>query len=111
MPAGVLSDRKEDRLGALVGERLEHGGGVARPWAVVERQHDLMVAQKVVSLEMLAPENRTAGRVNFDRAGDAERVWIVTFCRSRRRRCRRAGTARLRGGLRQLRAGEPCRRG
>ena len=79
MPAGVLADREEQRLGALVGQRLEHALGVARPRAVVERQHDLVVAQEVVGLEVLEAEAGAAGGVDLDHALDAERIRIVTF--------------------------------
>jgi hypothetical protein len=43
----MLADREEHRLGAFVGERLEHGGRVDRPRAVIEGQHDFLVGQKV----------------------------------------------------------------
>ena len=83
MPAGMLADREEQRLGALVGQRLEHGRRVARPRAVVEGQHDFFVAQEVIGLEVLEAEAGAAGGVDLHHAGDAERVRIVAFCRRR----------------------------
>ena len=80
MIAGMLADREEHRLGALVGQRLEHALGVARPRAVVEGQHDFLVAQEVIGLEMLEAEAGAAGGVDLHHARDAERVRIVTFC-------------------------------
>ena len=77
---GVLADREERRLDALVGQRLEHGRR-GRPGAVVEGQHHFLVAQEVVLAEMLEAEARTAGGVDLDRAGDAERVGIVALGR------------------------------
>ena len=91
---GVLADRKEDAVGAFVGERLQHGGRVHRPWAVVESQHDFLVAQEVKLLEMLEAEAGAAGGVDLDGAGDAERVGIVAGRTGPRGRCRRGGTAR-----------------
>ena len=90
MPAGVLADREEHRLGALIGERLEHGRRVARPRAVIESEHDLVVAQEVISLEMLEAEARAAGGVNLHDARNAEGIRVVTFGRSGRWRCRRS---------------------
>ena len=77
----MLADREEDRLDAFGGQRLEHGRR-GRPRAVVEGQHDFVVAQEVVLLEMLEAEARTAGGVDLDRAGDAERI---RDCRTSRR--------------------------
>ena len=77
MPAGVLSDREKERLGALIGERLQHGRRMPWPWTVVESEHDFVVAQEVVGLEVLEPETRAAGGVDFDHARDAECIRIV----------------------------------
>ena len=44
---GVLADREEHRLGALVGQRLEHRRRIVRPRAVVEGQHHFVVAQEI----------------------------------------------------------------
>ena len=52
-------------------------GVLHRPRAVVERQHDFLVAQEVEVLEMLEAESRTACGVDLDGAADAERVRIV----------------------------------
>jgi hypothetical protein len=66
VPPGVFSDRKKDCLGALIGERLEHGRRMTRPRAVIEREHDFFVAQEIISLEVLKTEARSAGRVDFN---------------------------------------------
>jgi hypothetical protein len=77
MPSGVLSDRKKDCLGALLGERLEHSRRMTRPRAIVEREHDFLVAQEVIGLEVLKTEARAAGGVDFDNPRHAERVRII----------------------------------
>ena len=98
---GVLADREEDRLDAFGGERLEHRRR-GRPRAVVEGQHDLVVAQEVELLEMLEAEARAAGGVDLDRAGDAERIRIVALGRrtSRRRQERAARRGAEQAGAR-----------
>jgi hypothetical protein len=68
-PSGVFADLKEGRFDAIVLERLQNHRRVFRPRAVVEGEHDFFVAQEVVLLEMLGPEGRTAGGVDFDDAG------------------------------------------
>ena len=77
MPRRVLADLEEGRLGAIVGQRLEHHRRVVRPRAVVEGQHDFLVAQEVVLLEVLGAEGRAAGGVDLDDARDAERIGIA----------------------------------
>src|SRR6185437_15237428 len=76
MPAGVFTDREKHGLGALIGERLEHALGIARPRAIVESQHDLVVTQEVVGFEVLEAEARTASGIDLNRTLDAERVRI-----------------------------------
>jgi hypothetical protein len=76
MVGGVLADREEQRPGALVRERLEHGGCIGRPWTVVEGQHHFLVGEKVELLEMLKAKARAAGGVDLDHPADAERVGI-----------------------------------
>ena len=76
VPHGVLADGEEDAGGAFVGQRLQHGRGVHRPWAVVEGQHDFLVGQEIQLLEMLEAESRPAGGVDFDHPADAERIGI-----------------------------------
>ena len=78
MPPGVFSDREKERLGALIGERLQHGRRMPWPWTVIEREHDFFVAQEVVGLEVLEPETRAACGVDFNHARDAECVRVVT---------------------------------
>ncbi|MGY4381217.1 hypothetical protein ACVWZ3_008856 [Bradyrhizobium sp. i1.3.6] len=113
----VLADREEKTLGAFIPERLQHRGRVDRPRTVVEGQHDLLVGEEVELLEMLEAEAGSAGGVDLDHAGNAQRVRIGTgrpllhrHGRSGRRRrclsnCRRPGRDR-RGGLDVILGGE-----
>ena len=78
MPHRVLADLEERRLEAIVGQRLEHGGRVVRPRAVVEGQNDFLVAQEIILLEMLEAEAGTAGRVDLDDARKPHAAGLVT---------------------------------
>src|SRR5581483_8432827 len=100
---GVLADREERRLHTLVGQRLEHRRG-GRPRAIVEGQNHLVVAQEVVLLEVLEAEAGTAGGVDLDRAGDAQRVGIGAF-RGSDRGGGRSGSRDRGSGRRQRRTG------
>jgi hypothetical protein len=60
---------------------LVHCGRIHRPRAVVESQHDFLVLQEVVSLEVLETETRPARRIDLDHARNAERVRIVALRR------------------------------
>ncbi len=91
----VQADREEDRLGAVGGERRQHHLGVLRPGPVVEGQHDLALAQKVVALEMLEAEARAAGGVDLHGAGNAERVGIAGARHRGGRRSARPAAGRL----------------
>ena len=82
---GMQADREEDRLGAVRGQRGEHVRRVLRPGAVVEGQHDLAFAQKIVALEVLEAEAGPAGGIDLDRAGDAQGVGIAAGGWGRRR--------------------------
>ena len=62
----MLSDRKKEGLGALIGERLEHSRRMTRPRTIVEGEHNFLVAQEIISLEVLKAEARPAGRVDFN---------------------------------------------
>ena len=107
MPACVLADLEEGGLQAFVGQRLEHGRRVARPGTIVEGQDDFLVAQEVILLEMLKAEAGTAGRVDFDDAGQPHAARLIArrnggHRRRRLRLCRggaRSGRRR-RGRLR-----------
>src|SRR5262249_26853756 len=77
VPTRMLADRKEKRLGALVGQGLEYGRCMSGPRAVVERQDDFMVTQEIVSLEMLEAEAGSARGVDLDNAGNSEGIRIV----------------------------------
>ena len=81
----VLADREEHRLGAFVGQRLQHRRR-GRPRTVVEGQHDLLVGQEVELLVLQEAETRSARGVDHDGAADAERIGIGAgrFCRRRR---------------------------
>src|SRR6185437_3279295 len=98
MPAGMLANREKQRLGTLIGERLEDAGRIARPWAIVESQHDFMIAQEVVSFKMLETETRAAGGVDLHHARNAERIRIIA---GRRRGCRSGGWSGGRRGHRR----------
>src|SRR5207249_1380179 len=74
MPERVLADGEERRLDAMRGERAQHRGRGGRPRAVVEREHDLALAEKVVLLEVLEAEARAAGGVDLDHPRSAERA-------------------------------------
>src|SRR5262249_55520969 len=67
---GVQADREEDRFGAVRLERRQHRRRVLRPGAVVEGQHYLAFAQKIVGLEVLEAEAGPARGVDLDDAGD-----------------------------------------
>jgi hypothetical protein len=77
LPHRVLADRKEDCLGAVLGEGGEHSRRAARPRPIVEGQHHLAGLQEVVALEVLESETRSAGGVDLDHPPDAERVGIA----------------------------------
>src|SRR3974390_1428906 len=75
----VLADGEEHCLGAVFSERLQHTLGVARPWAVVESEYYLLVAQEVIDLEVPEPKARGAGGVDLHDALDAKRIRIFTL--------------------------------
>ena len=77
----VLADREEHRLGAFLGQRLQHRRR-GRPRAVVEGQHDFLLGQEVELLVLLEAEARSARGVDDDGAADAERIGIGAsgFC-------------------------------
>ncbi len=79
MPGRVLADFEECGLQAFVGQRLEDGGRVRRPRAVVERQNDLFVAEEVVLLEVLEAEAGTAGGVDLDDAGETHAAGFIAW--------------------------------
>ena len=109
----VLADREENRLGALLGQGLQHRGRIDRPRAVVERQHHFLVAQEIELLEMLEAETGAAGGVDFHDAADAQRVRVgASGFRGRRggRWCR-GGSRGWRGSGGSLRCRTSWRRG
>jgi hypothetical protein len=53
MPHSVLTDGKEQSLGALICKRFEDRLCISGPWAVVESQHHLAFAKEIVRLELL----------------------------------------------------------
>src|SRR5689334_3291826 len=89
VPARMLADRKEERLGALLGQGLEHGGRMSGPRTIVESQNDFMITQEIVGLEMLEAKAGSAGSVDLDNTGNPEGIRVVAFCSCGRRRCRR----------------------
>src|SRR5262245_45720221 len=106
----MLADREEDAGSAFFGQRLQHGGRVAEPWAVVEGQHHFLLLEEVEFLEVLEAEAGTARGVDLDGAADTERVRIAAsrargLRRLRRGRGRRGwsrcGSGRCGGGFRR----------
>ena len=81
----VLADHEERRLHALLGECRQHFWR-GRPGTVVEGQQHFVVAQEIVLLEMFEAEAGAAGGVDFDDAGDAQRVRIFALHGGGRRR-------------------------
>src|ERR1051325_10872979 len=79
VPASVLADWEEYRLGALISQRLEYCRRVARPRTIVEGEHDLVVLQKIVGLEMLKAETGAARGIDLNHTGNAEGVGIVAL--------------------------------
>src|SRR5918994_6471890 len=73
----VLADGEEDRLRAMISQRLHHSRRGAEPRTVIEREHDFAAAQKVVHLEMLEAKARTAAGINLHRPRHAERIGIA----------------------------------
>ncbi len=72
----VFSDREENASRAFVGQRLEDGGRVLRPRAVVKGQHDFLVAQEIKLFEMFETKSGSTGGVDLDDTADPERVGI-----------------------------------
>ena len=73
----VQADREEDCLGAMGGQRRQHRGRIFRPGTVVEGQHHFAGPQEIMLLEVLEPELRAAGGVDFYHARDAQRVRVA----------------------------------
>ena len=80
MPKGMLADREEDRLRALIAQRLENCWCVARPGTIVKSQYDFAGPQKIVGLELFRPEARSARGVDLDNARNAESILIGRTC-------------------------------
>ena len=74
---GMQADGEEDRLRAVRGKRREHRRGIFWPRSVVESEHHLALAQKVVGLEVLEAKTGTTRRVDLDHARDAKCVGIT----------------------------------
>src|SRR6187200_3361294 len=89
----MLADREERRLGAMVRQRGQHRRGVARPRAVVEREHDLIQYQEVVGLVLLEAEAGPTGGIDLDCACEAQRIGVSRTRTLRRRR----GSERCKG--------------
>ena len=71
MPKGMLADREEDPLRALIAQRLENCRCVARPG---HRQKSVRFrrAAEIVGLELFRTEARSARGVYLDNARNAE---------------------------------------
>src|SRR5579863_246524 len=106
MKGGMLADREEHRLGALVGQRLEHRRRVDRPRTVIEGQHHFLVAEKIDLLEMFETEAGSDRGVDFNDAGNTERIGIgAGLLRLRCGSCRRF-FRNAAGGLDRVAAGQ-----
>jgi hypothetical protein len=89
----VLADGEEDAGGAFFGQRLQHCGCVAEPWAVVKGEHHFLLFQEVELLEVLEAEAGTARGVDLDGAADTECVRIAASrARGLCRLCRGRGS-------------------
>src|SRR5262245_62341057 len=75
---------------------------MSRPWTVIEGQDDLLIAKKIVGLEMLESEAGSASRVDLDNAGNSKGVGIIAF--------RGCGSRSWPGSLRGLSPGRCGRR-
>ena len=64
---------------ALLGQCLEHGRRMSRPWTVIEGQDDLFIAEKIIGLEMLESEVGSASRVDLDNAGNPRALGLSHF--------------------------------
>ena len=87
---GVAADQEEGRLHALRLQGVEDLRGRRRRWAIVEREHDLVVVERQrLRIGLEAEFGRTA---DLQGAAGAERVRVVagrrrgSGCRGRRRR-------------------------
>ena len=81
VPHCVLADLEECGLQTFVGQRLEDGGRVLWPGAVVERQNDLLIAEEVVLFEVFEAETGTTCRVDLNDARKAHPPGAVA-CRN-----------------------------
>src|SRR6266536_1236479 len=90
MPHGVLADREERGLDAVRRQCGEHGWRIVGPGSVVKGEHDLLVAEEIMLLEVLEPEARPASGVDLYYARDSKHRGVVPTCG-------RIGERRLRG--------------
>ena len=73
----IAAEQEEGRQHAFVLERVEHFRGGGRPGAVVEGEHQLLVASGSVTGKLLAADPRRALGVDLEHALGAERVRIA----------------------------------
>jgi hypothetical protein len=85
MPHGMLTNWEEHGFGALLCQRLKYGWRIAGPRTVVEGEHYFPITQEIVGLEVLEPEARSSGGVNFNNTCDTESLRIAGTCRSLRK--------------------------
>ena len=102
MPHRMLADREERTLRALRRERAQHGGRIHRPGPVVEGQHDLVGLQKIVHLEVLEAEPRSARGIDLNRTAHAHHVRLLRTVRRGGSRDR-PGLLRVHGACQQHR--------
>jgi len=88
---GRLADQEERRLHALRGQRCQRLLGRSRRWAVIESQHDLMIAERQRLWEVFQPDPRRRGGIDGEYARRAEHPRARARPRPGRSRPREAG--------------------
>jgi hypothetical protein len=87
MPHGMFTDREKHGFRALLCQGLKHGWRIAGPRTVVEGEHNFSITQEIVSFEVLEPEARSSGAVNFNDPRNAKRIRIAWACSGVRLLC------------------------
>jgi hypothetical protein len=77
MGRSVSADQKEGGEDAFPPERIEHCGCRAGPWAIVERQHDLLVGEGQGRGKVLAADARCRGGIDPNDPGGREGVRVA----------------------------------
>ena len=72
MFGGRLADQEERRLHALHGQRCQHFRRRRRRWAVIEGQHDLVIAERQRVRKLFQPDPRRGGGIDGKHARRAK---------------------------------------